>query len=210
MKISAVQKQGISGMKKETILLDPAFTIPQLASLCSHAIENNIELVSVPSIWVKKAAELLANTNIKVAACIGYPFGWNAIEAKLAETILAMVDSASEIELYINITALKNNDWQLLAKELNTISTVVKKQGCSLNIVADPVWLTNEDMIKCCDLYGIAGINCFTLVSENGESIESALKQVRQHLADAVAVRVVSISDPGPIEGVSRYGKIVK
>lgn len=197
-------------MKREYILLNPAFILSQLPALCTEAIENNIEQISVPPLLVKKTADILVNTSIRVGSPIGYPFGWNAIEAKLAETILAMVDGAAELELYINITALKNNDWQYLANELNTILTVVKKKQRQLNIVVDPLWLSNEDLIKCCDLYGVAGIECFTLITEQDNSIDAQLQLVRQHIADAITVRAVGITELPVLEGITRYGKIVK
>jgi deoxyribose-phosphate aldolase len=197
-------------MKKEYFLTGPALSIAELASLCTRAIENNIEQMAVPPILVKKTAELLTNTSIRVGSLVGYPYGWPAVEAKLADTILSMVDGASDIDLFINITALKNNDWQYLAKELNTINTVVKKQQCLLNIIIDPVWLTDEEMQQCCDLYGIAGINYFTLMSENGQHIDPQIELIRKHLADVIAIRAVNLADFRETGVFSSYGKIVK
>ena len=209
MKILVEQKPVIK-MKNEYVLLNPALSLADLATKCNEAIEHNIEQVSVPPLLVKKTAELLSNTNIKVAAIIGYPFGWNVIESKLADSIMAIVDGATELEVFINLTALKNNDWQYLAKELSTILTVVNKQQRLLNIVIDPQWLSQQDLQQCCDLYGVAGISCFTVFSAEGNDIAKEVTTVRNHLADAVAVRLVSISEKSDSEAISRYGKIVK
>ena len=59
---------------------------------------------------------------------IGFPFGYAAIEAKVAETILAIIDGADELDVVINISAIKNNDWQFLASEINAILPIIRKQ----------------------------------------------------------------------------------
>jgi deoxyribose-phosphate aldolase len=197
-------------MRKEYILIDPALSLTDLAAYCTQAIENNIEQLTVPPLLIQKTSELLINTHIRVGALIGYPYGWNIIESKLAETIMAMVDGAAELELYINLTALKNNDWQYLAKELNTILTLINKQQKLLNILLDPRWTTDTELVQCCDLYGIAGINCFSLISEAGGNMDNQLTLVRSHIADAIEVRAVGLDYHGEIGGVTRYGKIVK
>ncbi len=197
-------------MKKEYFLLNPGLTVADVALLCEQAIEKNIEQLALPSILVKKAVSLLANTNIQVASVVGYPYGWPAVEAKLADAILSMVDGASQIDLFINITALKNNDWQYLATELNTINTVVRKQQCLLNIVIDPQWLTDQELQQCCDLYGIAGINSFTLFNEQGIDMDAQLALVRRHLADAILLRAASNTDMTRCAHIASYAEIVK
>ena len=109
-------------------ILNPTTLVSEVAQLCNEARKFQFVAVCVPPPFVKKASELLKDSDVKVATVIGFPFGYSAIEAKLAETMLAIVDGAEELDMVINIAALKNNDWQYLANELNTILPVIRKK----------------------------------------------------------------------------------
>ena len=172
-------------------LLKPSMLISELEKLCEEAKEYSFAAVCVPPLFVRKAKEVLANTSIKVATVIGFPFGYSAIEAKLAEVVLAMVDGADELDMVINIAALKNKDWQYLAKELNTILPVIKNKGKIIKIIIESGILTDEEIIACCDLYGAAGVDFLktsTGYAEKGASVH-AVQLMRKHLADAVQIK---------------------
>ncbi len=64
-----------------------------------------------------------------MATVIGFPFGYSAIEAKVAEIILAIIDGADELDVVVNISAIKNNDWQFLANEINIIIPLIKNKN---------------------------------------------------------------------------------
>jgi deoxyribose-phosphate aldolase len=143
-------------------------------------------------LFVKKAKEFTAGSPLKVITVIGFPYGFSAIEAKLAEVILAIVDGADELDMVINITALKNNDWQYLAREINAILPIIQNKGKLLKVVIESHLLSGNELIKCCDIYGASAVNYFSL-STGIESQLPALetvKLVRKHLADAVGLKV--------------------
>ena len=170
----------------ELTLLSPGTTIQNIEDLCNEAVKNNFAAICVPPLFVKKAKSCLQNSGIKVATVVGFPYGFNVVEAKLAEIIIAMVDGVDELNVAANISALKNNDWQYLARELNTILPVIRKQEKVIKIVLETGLLSTEELIKCCDLYGIAGINFLSLSSGFKEPIASVetLCLIRKHLAD--------------------------
>ena len=129
-----------------------------------------------------------------------------------------MVDGADELEVVTNITALKNNDWQYLAKELNTLMTVIKKQQRSVNIIIEVELLDKEDITRCCDLYGVAGIDCLG-ISTGTHAYAPAfekLRWVRSQLAEQVNVKVTGYNfDQATIDlyrqaGAARIGMLVK
>src|SRR5580698_3254624 len=101
--------------------LKPATTFADIKKLCGEANQYHFAAVCVPPPFVKEAKKLTEQTGVKVATVVGFPFGYSAIEAKVAEIVLAMVDGVDELDMVINITALKNNDWQYLANEINAI-----------------------------------------------------------------------------------------
>jgi len=174
----------------ELTLLAPGTTLENIDNLCKEAVENNYAAVCVPPLFVKKAATCLQHSKTNVATVVGYPYGYNVVEAKLAEIIMAMVDGVDELNVVANMTALKNNDWQYLARELNTILPVIQKQGKQIKIVVEANLLSTEELVKCCDLYGIAGVNFLSLSSGFTENIPSAemVAQIRKHLADQVEI----------------------
>lgn len=172
-------------------VLKPTTTIADIEKLCAEAIKYSFAAVCVPPMFVKKAKELTVGSSVKVATVIGFPFGYSAIEAKLSETILALVDGADEVDMVINLIALRNNDWQYLASELNALLTPIRQKGKSLKVIIESGILTDDEIIKCCDLYGAAGVDFMktsTGYAEKGASIH-AVQLMRKHLTDAVQIK---------------------
>lgn len=177
----------------ELALLDPTATLAQIEDICRKAADEKYKQLTVPPLFVKKAKELSAGSGITVSAVIGYPFGWSAIEAKVAETVLAMIDGADELDIVVNITALKNNDWQYLAKEINMLLSIVRKQQKKICFTIETALLTDEEITRCCDLYGAAGIDTINLgtgLQKELPSIET-VQSVRSQLADMVAIKIM-------------------
>ena len=172
-------------------ILKPTTLVADIEKLCAEAMQYHFAAVCVPPLFVKKATALLSGSDSKVATVIGFPFGYSAIEAKVAETILAIVDGADELDLVINISALKNNDWQFLAAELNAILPIVRKRNKVIKIIIESGLLTDEEIIKCCDLYGAAGVDFLktsTGYAEKGATAE-AVQLLRKHLADKIQIK---------------------
>ncbi len=178
----------------EYSLLKPTATIEAIEQLCKEAIENDYAAVCVPPLFVKKAKELTSAGKVKVATVVGFPYGYSAIEAKLAEIILAIVDGADELDMVINITALKNNDWQWLAREINTILPIIRNKGKVIKLIIDCSLLTKEEIIKCCDIYGASGVDYLSLSTgiEASYLDEELVRFVRKHLADVVGIKLSS------------------
>ena len=175
----------------EYIFLAPTTTMADIARICNEAIQYQCAAVCVPPMFVKKAKSLLAGSKVKVATVIGFPFGYNAIEAKLAETVLAIIDGADEINMMINLIAVKNNDWQYLAKEINTVLTVIRKSERKIKVIIEAGSLTQEEIITCCDIYGAAAVDFIQASSGYAEkqiTIET-VKFLRRHLADAIQLK---------------------
>jgi len=172
-------------------VLKPTTTLQEVEQLCQEAIKYQFAAVCVPPLFVKKAKELVAGTAVKVATVIGFPFGYSAIEAKVAETVLAIVDGADELDLVINISAIKNKDWQFLASEINAILPIIRNKNKVIKIIIESGILTDAEIITCCDLYGAAGVDFMktsTGYAATGATVE-AVALMRKHLADAVQIK---------------------
>lgn len=172
-------------------VLKPTTTVADIEKLCAEAIQYSFAAVCVPPLFVKKAKLLVKDSTVKVATVIGFPFGYSAIEAKLAEVVLAIIDGADELDVVINISAIKNNDWQFLASEINALLPVIRNKSRVVKIIIESGILTNQEIIKCCDLYGAAGVDFMktsTGYAEKGATIE-AVQLIRKHLADKIRIK---------------------
>ncbi len=172
-------------------ILKPTTLLSDIEQVCNEAIEHKFAAVCIPPPFVKKSKELLQGTKVKVATVIGFPFGYSAIEAKLAEILLAIVDGADELDVVINIMAIKNNDWLYISNEINHIMPVIKSKGKTSKIIIESGVLTEDELLKCCELYGAAGIDFLktsTGYSEKGATTE-AVQIMHENLPAHVQIK---------------------
>lgn len=175
----------------EHTIVKPTTTIAEVEIVCAEAKEHGFAVVCVPPLFVKKASTLLTGSGVKLATVIGFPFGYSAIEAKIAELVLAIIDGADELEMVINTSAVKNKDWQFLASEINTIMPIVRGKGKIIKLVIESSLLTDEEIITCCDIYGAAGVDAIvtgTGYAEKETTVET-VQLFRKHLASAIKIK---------------------
>ena len=171
-------------LKQTTMLAD-------VEKVCKEAIEYGFAAVCVPPLYVKKAKEFLGESAVKIATVIGFPFGYCAIEAKVAEIVLAIVDGADELDMVVNISAIKNGDWTFIANEINTVMPIVRNKNKVIKVIIESGILTEEEIIKCCDIYGAAAVDYVktsTGFAEKGASIHD-VQLIRAHLADSIKIK---------------------
>ena len=174
--------------------LKPDTTIADVEQLCQEAIEYKFHNVCVPPLFVKKAKLFTTVTGIQTAAVIGFPFGYSAIEAKVAEIVLAIIDGADEIEMVINTGAVKNNDWQFLDNEINTVMSVVRSKAKKITVIFETGLMSDAEIITACDVYGAAGVDFIKAGTGTMENllVMEQVKLIRKHLAETVQVKVAT------------------
>jgi deoxyribose-phosphate aldolase len=172
-------------------LLKPTAKVADINKVCEEAIQYNFAAVCIPPLFVKAAKRIIQNSAVKVATVIGFPFGYSAIEAKIAEIILAMVDGVDELDVVINISAIKNNDWQYLANEINTILRIIQSKQKCIKVIIESGVLTDEEIVRCCALYGAAGVDFLktsTGYAEKSASVE-AVGLMKKNLPASVKIK---------------------
>ena len=172
-------------------ILKPTTLISDIEKLCAEAVQYNFAAVCVPPPFVKTAKKLTAETNVKLATVVGFPFGYNATEAKIAEILLAIVDGAGELDIVINLIALKNNDWEYLANEINHIMPIITQKNKILKVIIESGILTDEEILRCCALYGAAGVHYLktsTGYAERGATVH-AVKLMCSHLPKHIKIK---------------------
>ena len=174
----------LTALRPDTIML-------QIEGVCNEAIEYKFATVCVPPLFVKKAKGLTVASSVKISTVIGFPLGYNAIEAKVAEIVLAVIDGADELEMVINTIAVKNKDWQYLANEINTVLPIIRGKGRKITVALETALMTDEEILTACDIYGAAAVDCIkvgTGYSED-ENVLERIKLIRKHLAEAVKIK---------------------
>lgn len=172
-------------------ILKPTTTIADIENCCLEAVTHGFAAVCVPTPFVKRAATILAPTAVKVATVVGFPFGYSATEAKVAETILALVDGAQEIDMVINLIALRQNDWGYLVKEVSLLREVCHNKGKLIKVIIESGILTDAEIIGCCEKLGALGIDFMktsTGYAEKGATLE-AVTLMRKHLPENVRIK---------------------
>lgn len=172
-------------------LLKPSILTAEVEKLCSEAYEYGFAAVCVPPPFVKRSKTILTPTAVKVATVTGFPFGYAVMEAKLAETVMAIVDGADELDMVANITAIKNGDWAYLEKEVKLVLEIVRNNNKALKVIIESGILTDHEIVECCKLYGAAGVDFVktsTGYAEKGASVE-AVQLMRRHLPSTVKIK---------------------
>ncbi|KAA2240860.1 deoxyribose-phosphate aldolase [Chitinophaga agrisoli] len=172
-------------------ILKPVTTQEEIKNLCMEAAAYQFAAVCVPPPFVKIAKAFTANTHVKVATVTGFPFGYSAIEAKVAETVLGIIDGADELDMVANLIAIRNGDWAYLEKEIATVMQIIRTKGKVIKVIIESGILLEAEIIRCCELYaryGVDFVKTSTGYAEKGASVE-AVRLMRQHLPANIQIK---------------------
>lgn len=138
-------------------LLKPDATPDQIAQLCFEARKFTFASVCVNPAWVPLCAELLKGSPVKVCTVIGFPLGATAPEVKAFETTNAIDQGATEIDMVINIGALKARDLELVAKDIRGVVLAAHSRSILVKVIIETALLTDEEKVIACLLSKEAG-----------------------------------------------------
>lgn len=172
-------------------VLKPTTTLEDVKRLCMEAVEYDFAAVCIPPPFVKLAKTFVGNTTTKVATVIGFPFGYSAIEAKVAESVLSIIDEADELDMVANILAIRNGDWSYAEKEIATVMPLIRNKQKVIKVIIESGILLEEEIIKCCELYaryGVDFVKTSTGYAEKGASME-AVALMRKHLPANIQIK---------------------
>lgn len=155
-------------------LLKPEATKSQIQSLCEEAREYSFASVCVNPTWVKYAADLLQGSDVKVCTVIGFPLGATTPETKAFETKNAIENGAEEVDMVINIGALKSGDLELVEQDILAVTNAAKGKAIT-KVIIETCLLTEEEKIRACELAVKAGtdyVKTSTGFSTGGATVE--------------------------------------
>jgi deoxyribose-phosphate aldolase len=146
----------LAGMIDHT-LLKPDATPDQIAQLCFEARKHGFASVCINPAWVKLCAQLLQGSPVKVCTVIGFPLGASAPEVKAFEARNAIEQGATEIDMVINVGALKARDLELVARDVRGVVAASHERGAIVKVIIEAVLLTDEEKTIACLLSKEAG-----------------------------------------------------
>jgi deoxyribose-phosphate aldolase len=138
-------------------LLKPEATYDQIAQLCEEAREYGFTAVCVNPTNVKLAAELLKGSPVAVCTVIGFPLGATLPEVKAYEAQQTIHHGATEIDMVINIGALKSEDYELVEQDIAAVARTCHDNGAICKVIIEAALLTEEEKITACQLAKKAG-----------------------------------------------------
>jgi deoxyribose-phosphate aldolase len=146
----------VSSMIDHT-LLKPDATRADIEKLCREAAEFHFATVCVNPTWVATAARLLRGSGVGVCSVVGFPLGATTADVKNFETRRAIFDGATEIDMVINIGALKSGDLRTVERDIEAVVDPCRQCGVTSKVIIEAALLTDEEKITACTLSKAAG-----------------------------------------------------
>ena len=146
----------VAGMIDHT-LLKPDATKQEIEKLCREAAEFHFATVCVNPTWVALSSRLLRGSGVGVCAVVGFPLGATTADVKHYETRRAIFDGASEIDMVINIGALKSGDLQVVERDIAAVVSPCREADVISKVILEVALLTDEEKIAACTLSKAVG-----------------------------------------------------
>jgi len=138
-------------------LLKPGATQDEIAQLCYEARKWGFASVCVNPSYVKLCANLLKGSDVLVCTVVGFPLGATSTESKVFETQKAIRDGATEVDMVINVGALRSRDYELVERDVASVARACHAGGAILKVIIEAALLDDEEKVAACQLAKVAG-----------------------------------------------------
>lgn len=186
-------------------ILKPEASEEEVRKLCEEALKYKFFSVCVNPVWVKLAADLLRNSPVKVCCVVGFPLGAQDPQIKVLEARKAIRDGAREIDMVINIGALKSKNDALVLKDIRGVVEACREGRALCKVILETSLLTEEEKIRACELSMKAGahfVKTSTGFSKGGATPEDVALMAR-----VVAPKKLGVKASG---GIRTYADAMK
>lgn len=171
-------------------ILKPDTTPGDIEKLCAEAREHSFATVFVPSCYIRLAASLLRKSGVKVGAAVGFPLGWATTQTKMAEARQAVKHGAREVDMVLNVGALKSGNHDLVKKDIRKVVRTVGR-SVSVKVILETGLLTDAEKVKACELSEKAGaeyVKTSTGTGHGGATVED-IRLMRKTVGDRMKVK---------------------
>jgi deoxyribose-phosphate aldolase len=172
-------------------ILKPDTSEADVLKLCEEAVRYGFAAICIPPYFVRKCKQVLKESNVKIATVVGFPLGYAHTPAKVEEARRAIDEGADEIDMVINIIALKAGDMNYLKNELTSAATIVQLRGGKLKVILETGLLTDEEIITACKLcteLSVDFVKTSTGFVEQGATVE-VVKLLRANLPKSIKIK---------------------
>jgi deoxyribose-phosphate aldolase len=138
-------------------LLKPDATRAEIQKLCREAAEFHFATVCVNPVWVALCASLLRGSGVGVCSVVGFPLGATTPDVKHYETRRAIFDGATEIDMVINIGALKSGDLRLVERDIEAVTSPCREAGAASKVIIEAALLTDDEKVTASTIAKAAG-----------------------------------------------------
>lgn len=138
-------------------ILKAEATEEDIKKLCKEAIKHGFYAVCVNSAHVLLAAKELKGSEVKLASVVGFPLGAVHTAAKVCETEIAVSEGADEIDMVLNIGALKEGRYRFAEEDIRAVVKAAEKGGAIVKVILETCLLTDEEVVKACEMAKFAG-----------------------------------------------------
>ena len=197
-------------------------TEAQVAKICDEALAHDFASVCVNQYYTKFVAEKLKGSDVKVCTVVGFPLGMSDTRVKAVETRTAIEDGAQEVDMVINVGALKDGKYDFVRSDIQTLKEVCGKD-IVLKVIIETCLLTDDEKIRMCDIVTSAGadyIKTSTGFGTAGATFDD-IKLFSEHIGEGVKMKAAGgISSLDDAErflelgadrlGTSRVVKLIK
>lgn len=169
--------------------LNATATVEDITKLCEEAKKFHFASVCVHPYYVRLAKELLKDSNVEVGTVIGFPLGSNTVEVKAFEAINAIENGADEIDMVINLAALKNKDYDYVKDEIEEIRDAI--DGKVLKVIIETCYLDEEEIIKMTEICNATFVNYIktsTGFGTGGAKVED-IELIYKHKNDVLEIK---------------------
>lgn len=178
-------------------LLKPDAVSRDIKLLCSQAMHYSFYSVCVNSCHVSEAYEYLRNSNVKITSVVGFPLGAMETSSKAYEADSACRNGADEIDMVINIGAMKEGNYKYVSDDISAVASACYDNDAHLKVIIETCLLTDEEIIKACEIAEKAGAD-FVKTSTGfsntpdggpGGATVHAIKLMRTAISDSVKIK---------------------
>ena len=176
----------------DTTLVKAVATKSEIEKLCHEAIQYGFRCAVVNPVYVKFAAKLLEGSNVKVCSTVGFPFGVSLPEIKALEAVKAVEDGAEELDMVINLSALKSGDYEFVKRDIVAVVDVKRlSKEIIVKVIIETAYLTRDEKIITCKLVKEAGadfVKTSTGLFGGGATVED-VRLMRQTIGRNMGVK---------------------
>ena len=185
-------------------VLKPEAAESQIVQLCEEARRYQFMAVCVNPVWVKRCVQLLQGSSTRVATVAGFPLGATLPEVKAYEAQQVVAAGAREVDMVINVGALKSNDYALVARDIALVVQAARSGGALTKVIIEAALLDDAEKIRACQLAVEAGaefVKTSTGFASSGATAHD-VALMRQTVGPQVGVKAAG--------GIRTYADVVK